>query len=262
MSYCGKIILLDFMLTKLNKATLRAWANVSYQKQVDIKLNEPIISFTFDDAPSSAFENGGRLLNKYGYQGTFYIALSFLRKIEGGVRFSPEHLEIAKQQGHELGCHTFGHLDVSQVTFSHLKEDINVNQQHILRELPGYVFRNFAFPFGAQTRASKKWLSTQYRSARGNRNGINHGLADLMNLKGVRLYEQYNSLLDIEQYIRDTLTSNGWLIFYTHAVKAPTSNDGCTPAYFEAVLKMCKDKGIKVLPVDKALDLIYSNSKY
>ena len=185
------------MLAKINKVVQRTWANISYRKRVDLRLKAPVISFTFDDAPASAFVTGGGLLHEFGYRGTFYVALSFLQKNSEQIHFDTQHLHIARQQGHELACHTHDHLDVSQVNMSVLKKDITANQQEIDQVIPGYAFRNFAFPFGAQTRSSKQWLASQYRSARGNRHGINRGQVDLMNLKGIRLYEQKFRILDL-----------------------------------------------------------------
>jgi peptidoglycan/xylan/chitin deacetylase (PgdA/CDA1 family) len=51
---------------KYMKFIRRKWANISFSKKMEIRLDQPVVSFTFDDAPSSAFNNGGAILERYG----------------------------------------------------------------------------------------------------------------------------------------------------------------------------------------------------
>lgn len=235
----------------------RQWANVSFGKYLDIRLKEPVISFTFDDAPASAFENGGGILSKYGFSGTFYIAVSLMQHAE--TRFTAAQLEEALYHRHELGCHTFNHIDLSKTDLKRSIFDIEHNQQAINSIIANVNFRNFSYPFGAQTRNIKQYLSTRFRTARGIAHGINVGRTDLCNLKAVKLYEDKLPLDQIFQSIQSAMDHNAWLIFYTHDVDHNPSKYGCSPEYFETVVKECAAGGFKVATIDEAMDLIESN---
>ena len=53
----------------------RVFANQLVQKRIPINLSNAIVSFCFDDIPDSAITNGARILNKYGYAGTYYVCM-------------------------------------------------------------------------------------------------------------------------------------------------------------------------------------------
>lgn len=244
------------MLTRYVKFVRRMWANASFSKKIDVKLSEPVITFTFDDAPVSAFLNGGNILSKFGFGGTFYISLSLMTGPDPETRFTSAHLKNAVAQHSELGCHTYGHTDLSQTTAAKGVADIEKNQKVLQTLLPGMEFKNFSYPFGAETRPIKKYASTRFRSARGIEEGINLEGTDLCNLKTVKLYESKYPLEYIFGKISEAEKNKGWLIFYTHDVDEKYTDWGCSPAYFEAVVQECAKRGITVATVNEALNLV------
>lgn len=244
------------MINRLVKFIRRKWANISFSKKVNIKLEKPIISFTFDDAPVSAFLNGGSILSKFGFGGTFYVSLSLMTGPDPDTRFTIQHLKDAIAHGHEIGGHTYGHTDLSKTTAAKGIADMKKNRTEMEKLIPGTQLRNFSYPFGAQTRPLKKYASTRYRSARGIEEGINAQGTDLYNLKTVKLYESKHSLDYIFRKLDEAEKNNGWLIFYTHDVDEKFTDWGCSPAYFEAVVHDCAKRGITVATINGALDLI------
>lgn len=246
------------MMRRYLKYIRRKWASISFTRAVSIRLNEPVISFTFDDAPVSAFVNGGNILSKYGMSGTFYISMSLMSGVEESTRFTIQHLKDAIAQHNELACHTFGHTELYTVSVEKGIADITRNQEEIETILPGTRLTNFSYPFGSQTRPIKKFASSRFRSARGIGEGINHVKADLFDLKTIKLYEHRHTLEHIFAQIEKAKEENGWLIFYTHDVQDDPSEWGCSPAYFEAVVRKCKQDNIKVLTINEALNQIES----
>ncbi len=238
------------------KYVKRKYANLSMTKERTVQFSEALISFTFDDAPGSAFTNGSNILNKLGFLGTYYIALSFLDSDDPSYRFSALQLQRAIQEKHEIGCHTFSHLDVSQTNFTKSVKDIQINQQRFRELFPNQRFENFSYPFGAQTKAIKAFVGEQFKSARGIEDGLNCGRVDLLNLKACKLYENSISLQRIYQKIEEAIQQKAWLIFYTHDVKVNPSQYGCSPDYLNAVAQVCADLQLRVLPVREVLQLI------
>ena len=99
-------------------------------------------------------------------------------------------------------------------------------------------------------------LAGIFKSARGNRFGINKGSIDRLNLKTIRLYEDKESMPHLNAMLDDCIKHTGWIIFYTHGVESAYNADGCSPQFFEDVVKLVKARGLQIATVDEAMDKI------
>src|SRR6266566_3501671 len=125
----------------MNLSNLRARIHGRYQRSVSsllfrrpvaIRNTVPLISFTFDDFPSSALLTGGSILERYAVAGTYYASLGLMGKPSPvGTIFSPEQLEQLLARGHELGCHTFAHCHSWETRPSAFEESIIENRRAI-----------------------------------------------------------------------------------------------------------------------------------
>jgi peptidoglycan/xylan/chitin deacetylase (PgdA/CDA1 family) len=234
----------------------RQWANFHFSKTIRLSLNQPVVSFTFDDVPGVSFENGGKILSDAGFSGTFYVALNLLNASNPDDVFTKQQLRDAFGHEHELGCHTYGHIHLTQIPVDQAIQDMNRNRREMQVILPQAELKNFSYPYGEQTLSFKKYLGQNYRSARGVGHGINGSNTDLFNLKAIRLYEAQFPLGDIIKRLDEAERSNGWLIFYTHDVRQNPTRWGCSPGYFEAVVRETATRKLMVLPVNGVLDFI------
>src|SRR4051794_20369635 len=88
----------------------RTVSALSFRRQSQMRNQTPLISFTFDDFPCSAFRTGGRILKEAGLRGTFYASLGLMgTEAPTGKIFLLDDLRDAAAEGHEIGCHTYGH---------------------------------------------------------------------------------------------------------------------------------------------------------
>ncbi|HZQ39264.1 MAG TPA: polysaccharide deacetylase family protein, partial [Rhizomicrobium sp.] len=105
-----------FTTRALNSAVVRLTRNIklnTFQSQ----LKEPVVSFTFDDVPRSAFTEGGRILKEMGWTGSYFVAGSFCgRRVDGIDYMDRDDVVQADHEGHEIGCHTFSHLRLRQTS--------------------------------------------------------------------------------------------------------------------------------------------------
>src|SRR5215467_6147298 len=107
----------------------------------------PVISFTFDDFPRSALLNGGAILKKYGAAGTYYAAFGLMgTESPTGEIFVPGDLKLLLEQGHELGCHTFGHCNAWETSPNAFESSVLQNQQALRDLIPGASFRTLSYP--------------------------------------------------------------------------------------------------------------------
>jgi peptidoglycan/xylan/chitin deacetylase (PgdA/CDA1 family) len=234
------------------------WALTSFsRRELAVASNRPIISFTFDDFPRSAFAAGGRVLEDYGVRGTYYAAIG-LKESDSkmGPLFGVGDLERLADKGHELGCHTFDHLAARSAATHEYEQSIRKNQIELAAILPSYRFSSFAFPFGSVTLGAKKMCGRLFACCRGARAGINSGTIDLNLLCAVKLYSTKSGAAFIDRMIEQNQQVNGWLIFYTHDVQANPSPYGCSTADLERVLKKSLQSGAAVLPVRDALTFL------
>jgi peptidoglycan/xylan/chitin deacetylase (PgdA/CDA1 family) len=214
------------------------------------RIDRPIISFSFDDFPRSAYLGGGKILEDYGARGTFYLSAGLLNtKTEVGPTCGPADVGELIAKGHELGCHTFEHL----LSRSHSKRDyeasIRKNQECINGILPGYVLRTFSYPGGSVTANAKLVAGARFECARSTLGGFNSGEFDALLLKANRLYSRKMQLSHVERYLDKGCEENAWIIFYTHDVTENPSEYGCESGFLRNVVKRAVDSGADILPV-------------
>lgn len=223
-------------------------------KPYRIHLQEPIISFTFDDAPKTAWTSAGEILGRYGFLATYYCSGDLLGKSHPslGVYCDADDVRELIKEGHEIGCHTRSHLDCQTAPRSRIEEDMAANRKLFADEFDQSL-TSFAYPFGIVTLGAKLAASTGYSSARGTRPGINRHIADLAQLKTIAIDDDLDGA---RRLIEETRRSRAWLIFYTHDVQETPSPFGCTPDAFENVVKLVHESGCDIQPVKNAMDAV------
>ena len=70
----GRRLVRPAMLQPLVNGVLRKAARHSRSKPFAMRNTAPLVSFTFDDVPASAYINGAAILEQHDMRGTFYIA--------------------------------------------------------------------------------------------------------------------------------------------------------------------------------------------
>ncbi|HET6226556.1 MAG TPA: polysaccharide deacetylase family protein [Bacteroidia bacterium] len=238
----------------------RVFANQLIQKRIPVNLSHPIISFCFDDIPNSAITNGSRILNKYGFAGTYYICMGLSDNNDPNKPyFDHSLLKQLVENGEELACHTSDHITLYNTGRQKVLRNLRKNQQKINELIPGYKFKNFSYPRGQQTFRSKYILKKEYQSARGVQAGMHVKDMDIYNLHANELMGDW-TMEEVLAMIDKAIEQNAWLIFYTHEVEKNPTPYGCTPENFEQIVKYCADKKLNVLTIDKAINTILMNS--
>lgn len=214
----------------------------------------PVVSFTFDDFPRTAYTTGAVILKDLGARGTFYTATGLMGSTTTlGDQFYIDDLLSLAADRHEVANHTFHHIS-SRTTSVHAYRDDVLAGRAALRKIPGLTISdNFAYPFGAVTMATKRVLAKEMRSCRSTLGGVNGPLVDLNLLRANALYGDIEQLGLMRRLLDDAERLRGWLIIYTHDVSRTPSPYGCTPKLFEAVMRLVRQKSTRVLTVDQVL---------
>ncbi len=214
----------------------------------------PIISFTFDDFPRSALTGAGTMLREKGLHGTYYVSMTFMGQQSSlGDMCDIGDLHTLVAEGHELACHTFGHLYCPHVSAEQFARECKRNQSAVAEALNGYQLHNFSFPSGAVTWTAKSTLITMYDTCRTVEDGINTNIVDLGFLRANPIYSR-RPVNWLRRTIEENAKQAGWLILYTHDVRDRHSDVGCTPAYFREILRSVIASGATVMTIDKAVE--------
>jgi len=242
-----------------------------FRKMLDVRTEVPIVSFTFDDFPRSAFLEAGTILRRHGAAGTYYASFGLMgKKSDLGQMYQRDDLKELVHLGHELGCHTFGHCHSWNTPSDVYDRDIVENREALAQVLPGVSFQTFAYPHSAPRLAVKKVTAKYFRCCRGGGltpgrylhrhtaggQTFNWGTTDLNYLCAFFLEKSRDNPEAVKRLIDQNARSNGWLIFATHDVCPNPSPFGCTPDFFERVVEWSSASGARILPVVKALEII------
>jgi peptidoglycan/xylan/chitin deacetylase (PgdA/CDA1 family) len=213
-----------------------------------------MVSFTFDDFPRSALTVAGDLLAEHGLRGTYYAAMGLMgHQTSVGEICDAADLRNLIEAGHELGCHTFGHLSCHRMATSQWQQDCERNRRVVADLLGGQRLRNFSFPYGDVTLTAKASLLASYDSCRTVKAGINRNPVDLGFLRATSMYST-RPLQELQRLLADNIEQAGWLILYTHDVDSQPSAYGCTPAYFREVLTCAIASGASIVTVAEAVN--------
>lgn len=220
---------------------------------VEIAPARGVFSLSFDDIPATAWTEAGPILAEHGIKATYYVCggLAGGRNMDRD-QFQVRHLQELHADGHEVGCHTFGHTSVLRMDAEALRLSLDANAAWVADRLDGYRMTTFAYPFGDATPGAKRYVRGRFDLGRGVRDGINAGREDRGLIKSVGLERRRLPGYDLEALMAETAASKGWLTAYGHDVSDNPTDYGCTPADLDRVLRLAKAAGLEILPVGAA----------
>lgn len=245
------------IVTRIQNNYRRRVSVLRGRRMVDLRPKFPIISFTFDDFPKSALHQGGAILRKYGAGGTYYVSLGLMdREIPAGRAFSIEDIKRVLDEGHELGCHTFAHCHSWETKPSLFEESI-VENKHALKEIvPGADFKTLSYPIAYPRPQTKRRAAKHFICCRGGGETFNAGPTDANHLRACFLEKSRNNPEAVKRLINENCRGQGWLIFATHDICDAPTPFGCTPEFFEDIVRCAVSSSARILPVAKAWEAL------
>jgi len=256
---------MQYLIKKAKKIRLKVIENLS-RNEVELNLEKPIISFTFDDFPKTAFTEGAVVLEKYNVRGTYYAAFGLIDTVyDIGEAFSLRDVKELIERGHNIGCHTFSHVSLMNyftlrkphVGLKKFREDIARNNDEYVNINSSENLNHFSYPHGIISIKAKKVCSKIFKTCRSTIEGINTRTIDLNLLKANYLYSARKSIGDIISLINENVYQRGWLIFYTHDICNNPSPWGCTVEFFDEIVKKASETS-EVLTIEEAHQRICS----
>jgi peptidoglycan/xylan/chitin deacetylase (PgdA/CDA1 family) len=235
---------------KWRRITLDAYGRRNFRLVTDV----PYVSFTFDDFPRTALTAGGTILRERGVRGTYFVSLQLLGKPSpSGPIATPDDVKALLADGHEVGCHTYEHLDGCKSSVAEFERSIRQNRAALADVAPGVEFPVFAYPLNGPVLSIKRAVGKHFVGCRGGGQTFNKGVIDLNLLKAYFLdWRNRGDLNAVREVVERNAAERGWLIFATHDVAAEPSRYGCRPDFFEEAVRLSISSGARVVPMMEA----------
>jgi peptidoglycan/xylan/chitin deacetylase (PgdA/CDA1 family) len=222
-----------------------------------MRSSEPLVTFSFDDVPTSAHSVAAPMIEAHGARATFYIATGLLgERSDHWTVVGREEIADLHRRGHEIALHSHLHGSTSLLDAGGLVQDLERNRETLRDIHPGIEARNFAYPFGQCTLARKYQLGSLVRSSRSIYAGVNRHVVDAHYLRATELCDARLTPERLDRYLDQARRSCGWLIFLLHDVSDRPSIFGCSRRFLDQALEGTARRGIRIATTDAALDAI------
>ncbi len=215
----------------------------------------PMISFCFDDVTDSAFSVGAELLQDRGLRGSFFVCAGLLGETgHMGAYATRDQIVTAAAAGHEIGCHTYSHLDCGQAPADDIARDLDRNSQ-ALAGLGVAPPTTFAFPFGDVSAQAKRVAGDRFRLCR----ALHHGLivpgADLNQAPAVGIEGEGGEAI-ARRWMQAASRQGAWLILYTHILGSTASEFGCSVEAFTRLIDDAIAGGFDIVTVEQGATML------
>ena len=214
----------------------------------------PMISFSFDDAPLTAATIGARILADRGLAGVYYLSAGLAGEDSamGPILTSHDVVDLIAG-GHEIGCHTWSHLDCGQASAEAAAADADRNAAAL--NALGARPATFAYPYGDVSAPAKAALADRYSLLRALHHGVIVAGTDLNQAPAVGI-EGPDGEAIARRWLAESVRRNAWLILYTHDVAEQPSAWGCTPQTLERLADEAIRLGCRTVTVAEGARLV------
>ncbi|MET0294872.1 MAG: polysaccharide deacetylase family protein [Phenylobacterium sp.] len=208
--------------------------------------NGPWVSFTFDDAPVTAVRAGAAALEARGARGAFFACAGLAGQDGPMGRYAgAEDYARLAASGHEIGCHTFGHLDCGRAAGRLALADCERNAEALSAwGLPRPA--TFAYPYGDVAPSPKAALAGRFDLLRALHPGLVTAGSDLNQAPAVGI-EGPDGEATARRWLTRAKAERAWLILYTHDVQEQPSPWGCTPEALARLIDTALADGFEIV---------------
>ena len=209
---------------------------------------QPMVSFSFDDAPCSAFTTGARVLERHGARGVYFVCAGTAGQSGFVGRLGePADMQRVHAAGHEVGCHTYSHLDCGRAGAQATAADLDRNAE-ALRAWGLPAPQTFAYPYGDVGSPAKKQLADRFALSRALHPGVVEAGTDLAQAPAVGI-EGGDGEAKALHWMDEALRRRAWLILFTHGVEDAVTRYGCTTTTFERLVAHAISSGLEIVTV-------------
>ena len=205
----------------------RRFVRLAHRRPLQMAPARPMVSFAFDDAPLTAVLDGAMTLEGRGVRGTYFVSAGLAgTEAPMGICGRADDYRRLQAAGHEIGCHTYSHLDCGQADGDTARADATRNAL-ALSAWGITTPSTFAYPYGDVGSGPKRALSQRFALLRALHPGVIEKGSDLNQTPAVGI-EGPTGEATARRWMAEAVARDAWLILYTHDVRPDPSPWGCT----------------------------------
>jgi peptidoglycan/xylan/chitin deacetylase (PgdA/CDA1 family) len=226
-----------------------------------IETKMKFISFSFDDGFRQSGSVGTRILDRFGFKGTFYVVTGWVEPAQTAItdRFNKgashgdwQFWRDVSQAGHEVGSHGFSHINAGDKRARFLPwimtEQVRRSADDLTRHVPAQSY-TISMPWNATSRISRYLVRQRYAACRLGSSALRYnelGGFDAFGLESWAVGAEHS--WEVLSGAVKRLPENCWLIFQFHSF----GHEGWAPisaAAFEDLCALVADDDIEVATV-------------
>ena len=209
--------------------------------------DRPIVTFAFDDTPASAVRRGAPILEQHGVRGTYYFCTGLAGELGHMGRYAGcDDMRRAAEAGHEIGCHTYSHLDCGQISGVMMADDIELNASLLSDWGVAQSIETFAYPYGDVGFAAKQAAAERFVLSRALHHGLIEPGADLNQAPAVGLEGEHGEAVG-RAWLAKAAERRAWVILFTHGVEDAVSRFGTTADTLARLVDESLEMGFEVV---------------
>jgi len=252
----GVVSLTVFHLLKQNGTLQTDSFSLKKLAQDPTKFDKGYVSLNFDDGWLSVYENAMPKLNAAGFKSDQYIVTDYLTGNYPGY-VKPSQVLDMQSKGHVIGAHTRSHPDLTWVSLTQARQEIEGSRQD-LRALGVTPVNTFGYPLGAYNASIQQLVKdTGYVGARSSDGGSNDKEQDIFALRRQSM-EVTTTFTQVKGYIDTAMTEKKWVILLFHEINVSGHRYSITPELFQEIIDYLKQKNIIPITIEQGLALMKS----
>jgi peptidoglycan/xylan/chitin deacetylase (PgdA/CDA1 family) len=174
-----------------------------------------------------------------GLPSTFYIISGFL-----GEQF-PQYMDLdeikeLEKQGHEIGCHTASHRNLTTESPSIIESEINLSLKYLKDQ--GLNIKTFCYPYGEYNEEIVRIVKQSFSGARSCHSGYNERINPY--LLECYLLRRNTTFLQVKKLIDN---NTNWLILVFHQINNESREWSSTPEMLKQIVDYIIKKKIEVI---------------
>jgi len=223
---------------------------------MDNTFKEGAVSLTFDDGWRCIFENALPILEKANLKSTHYIISGCLDDEQFPRYVNVEQAKDLVSRGHEIGCHTASHKDLTTESESIIEEEITLSKKYLEK-----LFRQidtFSYPYGKyNNRVINSVKKNHFIAARSTVDGFNDEKTELLLLK-CQAVKYDTDLSEVKEWIDYARDNNVWLILMFHQIDQGGREWSSTPEKLQKIADYLVETRANIITVREGAEILKS----
>ncbi len=213
-----------------------------------------VVCITFDDHCLSVYENALPILDQYGFRATVFANTG---RIGRPNKMTWTMLDSLKHQFNwEIGGHTLNHEMLSQLTYEQAEYTISTDFNNLAAR--GYNPKSFATTFGYCPVEFYDLINRYYRNIRTCFNSAMYRPIERTLVGSFNVTNEMTSRQIIDRVAQAMIEKENLVVYLFHEIDTQNLdyNNNCHPQVFAEAMARLHRMGVKVLPLDEALNYL------